>query len=119
MIPFKNRFHGHNSLRFLYKNGKAVRSHIATLKSIHNPNRSEPRIAVVVTKKVHKSAIGRNRIRRRIYEQARQQMPKFNQDQDIVIIVSASEIITMPAGDLESEINDLFTQAGLYKTPHN
>jgi len=119
MIPFKNRFHGHNSLRYLYKNGKAVRSHIATLKSTHNPGRKEPRIAVVVTKKVHKSAIGRNRIRRRIYELTRKQMPLFNQDQDIVMIVSASEVITMPAIDLESEIHSLFTQAGLYKTPHN
>ena len=57
MIPFSYRFHGHNSLRYVYKNGQAVRSRLATLKSSPNPHRKKSRIAVVVGKKVLKRII--------------------------------------------------------------
>ena len=117
MIPFSYRFHGHNSLRYVYKNGQAVRSRLATLKSSPNPHRKKSRIAVVVGKKVLKSAVGRNRIRRRIYEYIRQQMPRLDKNFDIAIIVSSSEFATMPSDDLTSTIEDLFKKAGLYKTP--
>jgi ribonuclease P protein component len=119
MIPFSYRFHGHNSLRFVYKNGKAVRSHFATLKTIPNPHRKYPRIAVVVGKKVLKSAVGRNRIRRRIYEYVRQQISRFVGNFDIVIIVSSSEFATMSSTDLTAQIESLLTQSGLYKSPNN
>ncbi len=117
MIPFSYRFHGHNSLRYVYKNGQAVRTHFATLKSSTNPRRTKSRIAVVVGKKILKSSVGRNRIRRRIYEYIRQQIPRLSQNFDIVVIVSSSEFLTMPASDLATQIEDLFVQAGLYKTP--
>lgn len=116
MIPFSNRFHGHSSLRYVYKNGQAIRTHFATLKSTPNPHRNKPRIAVVVGKKILKSSVGRNRIRRRIYEHIRQQMPRLSQNFDIVVIVSSSEFLTMPAADLAGQIEDLFVRSGLYKT---
>jgi ribonuclease P protein component len=117
MIPFSYRFHGHNSLRYVYKNGQAVRSHFATLKVSPNPHRKKSRIAVVVGKKILKSAGGRNRIRRRIYEYVRQQMPRLDKNFDIVIIVSSSEFATMSSDDVTTKIEGLFKQAGLYKTP--
>jgi ribonuclease P protein component len=117
MIPFSYRFHGHNSLRYVYKNGQAVRTHFATLKSSTNPGRNKSRIAVVIGKKILKSAVGRNRIRRRIYEYIRQQIPRFDRNFDIVIIVSSSEFSTMSAPDLQIHIEGLFIKAGLYKTP--
>lgn len=116
MIPFLNRFHGHNSLRYVYKNGVVVRSRYATIKTIPNKQRSHPRIAVVVSKKVLKSAVYRNRIRRRIYEYTRLQMPRFTQNFDIVIIVTSSELMTMPAGELAQQFDQLFEQSNLYKT---
>jgi ribonuclease P protein component len=117
MIPFLYRFHGHNSLRYVYKNGRAVRTQFATLKTTENSHRKNTRIAVVVGKKILKSAVGRNRIRRRIYEYVRLQIPRFDKTYDIVIIVSSSEFATMSAGDLTTKIEDLFVQSGLYKTP--
>lgn len=116
MIPFRNRFHGHNSLRFVYKNGRVVRSHLATLKSIPNPNRTHHRVAVVVSKKVLKSAVRRNRIRRRVYDYIHNQMPRLNQNYDIVIIVSSSELLSMPSQELIAHLEDLFVQSELYKT---
>jgi len=117
MIPFKNRFHGHSSLRYVYKNGQVIRSRVATLKSSPNSQRKDSRIAVVVSKKVHKSSVGRNRIRRRVYEYIRQQMPRFSQNFDVVIIVLSSELLTMPSNELATQIEDLFERSKLYKTP--
>jgi len=116
MIPFRNRFHGHNSLRFVYKNGRIVRSRYATIKSSPNPNRHQPRMAVVVSKKVLKSAVRRNRIRRRIYDYIRNQTPRLNQNYDIVIIVSSSELLSMPSEELVAQLEQLFVQSELYKT---
>jgi ribonuclease P protein component len=116
MIPFSYRFHGHSSLRYVYKNGQAVRTHFATLKSSTNPHRSKSRIAVVVGKKILKSSVGRNRIRRRIYEYIRQQIPRFKNNFDVVVIVSSSEFLTMQSTELTNAIEDLFVRAGLYKT---
>lgn len=119
MIPFKNRFHGHGSLRYVYKNGNAQRNHFATLKVSQNKHRKTSRIAVVVGKKVLKSAVGRNRIRRRIYEHIRVQIPKFSDTFDIVFIVSSSQFLTMTSDELTTQIDALLNRSGVYKTPEN
>jgi ribonuclease P protein component len=115
MIPFKYRFHGHNSLRYVYKNGHAVRSRLVTLKYIENPTRNKSRIAVVVGKKVIKSAVSRNRIRRRIYEYLRPTISNLSKTYDIVIIVSSSEVLTMSSTELVEQLNQTVDQSSLYK----
>lgn len=115
MLSFQNRFHGHGSLRYVYKNGVAERSHLVTVKHISNPHRKHSRFSVVVSKKVHKGAVGRNRIRRRIYEVIRHELPKLKPSQDVVLIVFSSELMTMPAPELRDLLTQLFSQAALYK----
>ena len=84
MLAFKNRFHGHGSLRYVYRNGKVIRHHQMTLKWTTNPRRKTPRVAVVVGKKIYKGAVGRNRIRRRVYEAMRRSSDgKYCQNSDI------------------------------------
>jgi len=116
MIPAAFRFHGHNSLRYVYSNGKAVRSRLATIKWIANPHRSKTRLAIVISKKVIKSAVSRNRIRRRFYEYMRLQLPQFHTNFDVVIIITSSEFLTMPAPDLANQLESLLSQTDLYKT---
>lgn len=113
MIPVMYRFHGHNSLRFVYANGKAVRSHLATIKFVTNSRRKKPRVSVVVSKKVLKSAVGRNRIRRRTYEYMREQLPRLNDVYDIVVIVTSSELQSLPASEFRSQLDQLFSQSGI------
>lgn len=115
MLSFSHRFHGHGSLRYVYKNGHAIRSHMVTIKYTKNPHRAHSRFAVVVSKKVHKSAIGRNRIRRRIYEVIRQELPRITSSHDVVMLVFSSEVISMPADELTTTIQQLFDSSGLYK----
>ena len=113
MIPFNNRFHGHNSLRFVYNNGQAVRSHSIIIKYTTNPHRKRSRIAVVVSKKVLKSAVKRNRIRRRVYEYIRTKLPYVTGVYDIVLIVTSSELLTVAHKEMTNQLDQLFNQANI------
>ena len=115
MLSVNHRFHGHGSLRYVYKNGQAIRSRLITIKYVSNPHRKHSRFAVVVSKKVHKSAVGRNRIRRRLYEIIRQEIPKLRAPHDVAMLVFSSEVLTMSSDDLKETVVQLFTQADLYK----
>ena len=113
MIPFKNRFHGHNSLTYVYRNGQTIRSHLISLRAIANPHRKESRIAIVVSKKVLKSAVRRNRIRRRLYEYVRLKLPSIDGVHDIVFIVSSSDFLNISQSDMSLLIDHILNQAGL------
>ena len=115
MIPFKNRFHGHKSLGYVYKNGQAIRSRLVTIKSAPNPHRKEPRFAIVVSKKVLKSAVRRNRIRRRLYEYIRPKLTDLNGVYDIALIVTSAEMYGMSHVDLSEQFDQLFDQAAVLK----
>lgn len=115
MLAFKYRFHGHGSLRYVYSHGKAVRSRLITLKYSQHPKRKNPRIAVVVSKKVYKGAVGRNRIRRRLYEIMRHELPRIPDNQDLVLIVFSSEVLTMPYDELVDSVKQLLSAADIYK----
>lgn len=117
MLSFRNRFHGHGSLRYVYKNGQAVRSRLVTMKYVHNPHRKRPRVAVVISKKVLKSAVGRNRVRRRIYEVVRQELPAVEPNHDMVFLVFSSEVLTLPSNELTEAIRQLLQNADIYKKP--
>ena len=113
MISRSHRFHGHNSLRYVYQSGKVVRGSFFSVKSVLNSRRSEYRLAVVVSKKISKSAVLRNRIRRRIYEQVRLLEPKINQPHDIVITVFSDQLAQLPAPQLQKQIQTQLKQAGI------
>lgn len=115
MISTLFRFHGHNSLRYVYSNGKAVRSQLFTVKYVSNSHRTHPRFSVVVSKKVIKSAVGRNRIRRRLYEYLRVNTEKLNSVYDIVIICTSAELRTLPYAQIAEQLDQLFDKASLYK----
>lgn len=104
MLKFKNRFHGHNSLSYVYRHGKTWRSKLITLKFLHNNYRQYSRVAVVVSKKVEKTAVGRNRIRRRIYEIIYHQLLNFKMVLDLVIIVQQNELNKLNYLELKTKI---------------
>jgi ribonuclease P protein component len=113
MISQKFRFHGHASLNYVFKNGKQERSRFCAIKYLANPHRRHPRLAVVVSKKVFKSAAKRNRIRRRIYEIARPFLTEKSAAIDVVISVYSPEVFAISAQDLAMQILPLIHVAGL------
>jgi len=115
MLAFKNRFHGHGSLKYVYTHGHTVRSHLMALKYSTHPKRKMPRAAVVVSKKTLKRAVGRNRIRRRVYEIIRQELPRFHENSDLVFIIFSAEVLTVSHEELVETVRQLLESADVYK----
>ena len=115
MLAFKYRFHGHGSLKYVYTHGKTVRSHLLTLKYSLHPKRKNPRIAIVISKKIIKGAVGRNRVRRRLYEVMRHELPKIRENADIVLIVFSPEVSDMPSIELTETVRHMLLETDVYK----
>ena len=109
MINQKNRFHGHSSLNYVYRKGKTVRSKMWALKYANNKNRKNWRLAVVVSKKVEPTAVGRNRIRRRMFEAFRKNMPDHASHKDMVVTIYDKNVMTLESKYLEQGVKDLLT----------
>lgn len=116
MINRKYRFHGHGSLNYLHRNGKVVRNNSLLVKYVPNQRRENNRVTVVVSKKVAKSAVLRNRIRRRIYEVVRLNWDKVAQQNDFMITVFTAEAAVTPFAELDKSVLGLLKRAGLYRT---
>lgn len=119
MISSLYRFHGHNSLRYVYSNGRAQRSQLFTVKYVQNTHRKHPRFSVVISKKVIKSAVGRNRIRRRLYEYIRTNLDRLEEVHDIVIICTSADLRILPYAYISEQLDQLFIKAALYKPSDN
>lgn len=115
MLAQRHRFHGHGSLRYVYKHGETVRGRIVTVKYSSNPRRAHTRVSVVVSKKVLKSAVGRNRIRRRVYEIMRDYLPVIEQCgvYDIVLLIFSAEALTMPHDELREIVRQQLSAAAI------
>ncbi|MEJ0072807.1 MAG: ribonuclease P protein component [Candidatus Saccharibacteria bacterium] len=113
MISRSNRFHGRNSIQRLYKAGKSVRSETLMLRYAPNPRRKSYRLAIVVSRKISKSAVVRNRIRRRLYENVRILSSSFVDPYDLIIVVYDEKVAAMPAEQLAKEVAKLIQKSKL------
>lgn len=113
MIDTTHRFQGHGSLRFVYQRGQTVRGQYWSLKYILNRRREKYRVAVVVSRKVHKSAVVRNRIRRRIYEIVRTEASRISGPFDIVFIIYSDQVAELPAHQLRAAVCEKLEKAGI------
>ena len=112
MLSSSHRFHGRGGPRQLHTTGLVVRGQGISLKYTDNKRVSSYRAAVVVSKKVSKLAVVRNRIRRRIYEQLRLQLPG-NIQADIAVMVYDNHLADIPTAQLAEMIASLIAKAGL------
>lgn len=69
------------------------------------------RVAVVVSRKVSKSAVIRNRIRRRIYAAVRQQSTEIKPGADLVFTAYSDQLTKLPAEKLQGQIGELLQKA--------
>ena len=69
------------------------------------------RAAVGVSRTVHKSAVTRNRIRRRLYEVIRTTDPALVEGKDMVITVFSEKVAELPPPRLQSSVTELFRKA--------
>lgn len=113
MLTHKHRFHGHRSLSYVFRLGQTVRGSRMLLRIHKHPKRVHSRVAVVVSKKVAKKAVARNRIRRRIYETMRTNWEEVGAPYDIAFVVTSPEVGLVPAAEVREEIISLLRQGML------
>jgi ribonuclease P protein component len=111
MIQQTHRFHGRKSLGLVYRHGQIVRAPQVALKYILNSRTPEYRVAVVVSRKVSKSAVVRNRIRRRIYESVRSLEGGITNPYDLIFLVREAELAKLRAKELHKTVHDLLVKA--------
>ena len=110
MLSRKYRFHSRGGVRYTYAHGKTIRTPKMSL--VYNDNsRGFQRFGVVVSKKVEKTAVKRNRIRRRVYEAIRAELPDYNLKRDHIFVVYSKEVITMDFKELRALIHSLLEQS--------
>lgn len=115
MISRKNRFHGSGSLKFVLSRGKTVRGTLFAVKSIQNNRIQSYRAAVVVGRKVQKSAVKRNRIRRRLFEIIRSLDHEITGHYDIVLTIFSDQILETPVAELEQQLKKQLKDSGVVK----
>lgn len=113
MISRLHRFHGYGSLSRAYKQGSSVRGQYFALRYLHNPRRKSYRLAIVVSRKVHKSAVVRNRIRRRLYEAFRLQLSNVTTPYDLVVTVYSDRVATLESADIRRAVTSCIKAARL------
>jgi ribonuclease P protein component len=107
MLIKSHRFHGYGSVRQVYAKGHSIRGGAVGLKYSHRDPNKPYRVAVVVSRKVNKSAVVRNRIRRRIYEAVRTSNNQPAGGTDLIFTVFSEQLAELPAEKLHNTINSL------------
>lgn len=110
MLNKKYRFHSRGGVRYVYQKGKTVRKAKASLVFVPN-ERGFTRVAVVVSKKVEKTAVGRNRIRRRVYEVIRRNFEYLPKETDYIFVIYSKEVLEMPYSELEKTLGELVEES--------
>jgi ribonuclease P protein component len=97
-----------------------VRGGPLSLRYIQNTREQKFRVAVVVSRKVSKSAVVRNRIRRRIYEIVRLVSGRIVEPYDLVFTAYDDSTATVSQSQLERAVIGSLEKAGvLQKSAHN
>lgn len=115
MISRRHRFHGYNSLRYVYRNGKIARGSVFAVKAALNEKRRNYRVAVIVSRKVNKSAVARNRMRRRLYELVREVEDRVQGPYDIAITVFQDSLLELSHSQLKTQLVKQLKDAGVIK----
>lgn len=116
MIAKDFRFHGHGSLNYLFKNGKTARNASVLVRFVPNKRRETSRVSVIVSKKVSKSAVVRNRIRRRVYEVVRHNWHYVAPQIDFAVTILSADIAVLPAPEVERAVIGALRRADIYRT---
>lgn len=115
MISRSHRFRGRKSINEVHRRGSGPRGVFLGVKALPNAKHGTYRVAIVVSKKISKSAVVRNRIRRRLFACLRQEEFKNLGSCDVVVTVFSAEILKEPQAKLISHLQKLLTQAGAFK----
>jgi len=109
VLPKHQRLRKNDDFKEVFKAGRYVGGNFISLK-IKKADREYPRVGFIVGKKVAKSAVVRNKIKRQLREAAREHMKGAKGAVDIVVMPSP-EIGTKSFQEIRDEIRKVFEKA--------
>ena len=110
MLNKKYRFHSRGGVRYVYQKGNTIRSPKMSLVFAEN-TKGFTRIAVVVSKKVEKSAVKRNQIRRKIYEILRLNLDSLPKKRDYIFVIYSNSVLKASVKELEEQLGKLVEES--------
>lgn len=111
-LPRCHRLQGHRVFAAFYQNHQQVRGRYFRLRYRAHPEGTGIQVAVVVSSKVSKKAVRRNRLKRQIRAAVRQLLPVCTPGWQMVISAQP-EALTGQYWDFLSELKQLFQQVGI------
>lgn len=111
MLPKTNRVKKKKDFEMIFKKGASFKNNLFILRFIKN-NLNKTRFSFVVSQKVSKKAVVRNKIRRRLAAIAKSEKEKIKNNTDLVFIclpgIEKKEFL-----ELKESFNSLLTKAKL------
>lgn len=111
MLPDKNRLKKKKDFEKVLKEGKGIKEDSLILKVKKNKSK-KLRFGFVVSKKISKKAVVRNKIKRRLREVVKEKIKKIDKDFDIIIIALPGAE-TKNFQEFRITIEKLFKKAGV------
>jgi len=112
MLSKENRLTKKKDFEYVFKKGKSFKEDFLIFKIIEN-HLGNPRFGFVVSKKISKKAILRNKIKRRISESVRCRIRKLKKRLDGVLL-ALPEIEKKDFWEIDETIEKLFKKAKIY-----
>ena len=111
MLPEKNRLRKNNDFKKVLKDGKGFKEDFLILKFKKN-RLKELRFGFIVSQKVSKKAVVRNKIKRRFREAVKEKIKRINKRVDIILIALPGAK-TKYFQETKITIEKLFKKAGI------
>ena len=110
MISKTHRFSGRGGISHVYRKGRTFRAPYTSIRFIDTNNPKGYHLSIVVSKKIDKRAVVRNRIRRRLYEEFRRQLKgKEALKKDMVVTVFAVQLATSQSEEITNIVSSLIS----------
>jgi len=111
MLTKTNRLRKEKDFEGLFKKGKSFKNGFLILKIVQN-NLKESRFAFIVSQKVSKKAVLRNKVKRRLRDIVRKNMKEIKKGVDVALI-TLSGIEKQSFIETKKTLDDLFKKTGL------
>ena len=109
MLSPPNRLRKAADIQEVLKRGRKVRLGMASVSICNRPKDHTARAAIVVGKRVHKSAVVRHRVQRILRQVSRKIIKQEPYGYDMVVIANPDSLQVTSAVELESIVNEVTT----------
>jgi ribonuclease P protein component len=117
MLPKQHRLPLRKELKRVQKSGKLFQGRLFTLLLAKGDDRKPARFGFIISSKIHKKAVRRNRVRRLLAESIKDLLPTIRDGFDGVFLVKKG-IVGKELSEVKNEVRQVFFNAKLLDNNH-